>query len=73
MALQKENASPLMSERHLIRRERQIMDIVFRLAQASVMDIQAELPEPLTDAAILRMLSTLEEKSICAAGSMVEK
>ncbi len=51
-----------MSELHLSRRERQIMDIVFRLGQASVMDIQAELPDAPTDAAIRRMLKILEEK-----------
>ena len=51
-----------MSDLHLSRRERQIMDIVFRLGRASVVEIQAELPDAPTDAAIRRMLKILEEK-----------
>lgn len=44
------------------RRERQIMDIVFARGEATVRQIQAELPDPPTDMAVRRMLQILEEK-----------
>ena len=47
---------------HLSRRERQIMDIVFARGEATVRQIQAELPDPPTDMAVRRMLHILEEK-----------
>lgn len=47
---------------HLSRRERQIMDIVFANGEASVLEIQAELPDAPSTMAIRRMLSILEEK-----------
>jgi len=46
----------------LSRRERQIMDILFRLRSASAADVRAELPDPPTDSAVRTMLSRLEEK-----------
>jgi predicted transcriptional regulator len=47
----------------LSRRERQIMDIVFARGEATVRQIQAELPDPPTDMAVRRMLHILEEKA----------
>jgi predicted transcriptional regulator len=47
---------------HLSRRERQIMDIMFARGEATVRQIQAELPDPPTDMAVRRMLHILEEK-----------
>jgi predicted transcriptional regulator len=47
---------------HLSRRESQIMDILFAKGEATVRQIQAELPEPPTDMAVRRLLHILEEK-----------
>src|SRR3954465_15593422 len=44
------------------RRERQIMDIVYRLGKASVADVQKELPDPPTYSAVRGMLGLLEDK-----------
>ena len=44
------------------RRERQIMDIVYRLGRASAGEVQAELPDAPSNAAVRGMLRLLEEK-----------
>src|SRR5689334_22609752 len=44
------------------RRERQIMDVVFRLGKASVTDVRNELPDPPTYSAVRGMLRLLEQK-----------
>ena len=44
------------------RRERQIMDIVFRLGRASVSQVHAELPDPPSYSAVRAMLGFLEDK-----------
>lgn len=44
------------------RRERQIMDIVFRLGRATVAQVLEELPDPPTYSAVRGMLRLLEEK-----------
>jgi predicted transcriptional regulator len=44
------------------RRERQIMDIVYRLGKASVTDVRNELPDPPTYSAVRGMLRLLETK-----------
>lgn len=44
------------------RRERQIIDIVYRLGRASVSEVQQELPDPPTYSAVRGMLNLLEEK-----------
>src|SRR5262245_55981144 len=54
---------PMAQLQHLSRRERQIMDIIFARGEATVRQIQAELPDPPTDMAVRRMLHILEEKS----------
>src|SRR3954452_2310616 len=46
------------------RRERQIMDIVFRLGRASAAEVLAELPDPPTYTAVRGMLRWLEEKGL---------
>jgi predicted transcriptional regulator len=43
------------------RRERQIMDIVFRLGRASVSQVLAELPDPPSYSAVRAMLGFLED------------
>src|SRR5262245_27299845 len=52
----------MAKQHHHSRRERQIMDIVFARGEATVRQIQAELPDPPTDMAVRRMLHILEEK-----------
>jgi BlaI family transcriptional regulator, penicillinase repressor len=44
------------------RRERQIMDIVFKLGRASVSQVQSELPDPPSYSAVRAMLGFLEDK-----------
>ena len=47
---------------HLSRRERQIMDIIYRAGQASAAEVLEELPEPPSYSAVRAMLRLLEEK-----------
>jgi predicted transcriptional regulator len=44
------------------RRERQIVEILYRLGKASVADVLAELPDPPSYSAVRGMLTLLEEK-----------
>ncbi len=47
---------------HLSRRERQIMDIVYELGQASVKEVEAKLPNAPSYSAIRAMIAKLEKK-----------
>lgn len=47
---------------NLGRRERQIMEVVFRLGRASASEVQAALPDPPSYSAVRGMLRLLEEK-----------
>jgi len=49
-------------DQDLSRRERQIMNVLFRLGSASVVEIAAELPDPPSDTAIRTFLRILEDK-----------
>lgn len=46
----------------LSRRERQIVDALFRLGRASAAEVRAELPEPPSYSAVRALLRILEEK-----------
>ncbi len=46
----------------LSRRERQIMDIVYRLGAATASEVTAELPDPPSYSAVRAMLRILEDK-----------
>jgi predicted transcriptional regulator len=46
----------------LSRRERQVMDVLFRLGRATAAEVQAELPEAPGYSAVRAHLRTLEEK-----------
>ena len=46
----------------LSRRERQIMDVIFRLGRATAAQVHAELPDPPHAAAVRTLLRILEEK-----------
>lgn len=54
----------LYQEAELSRRERQIMDVVYRLGSATVADIVAELPDPPTRGALRRTLKLMEGKNL---------
>jgi predicted transcriptional regulator len=47
----------------LSRRERQIMDLVFALGEATVNQVAERLPDPPTPMAVRRMMHILEEKN----------
>jgi BlaI family transcriptional regulator, penicillinase repressor len=53
---------PSTPAQDLGRRERQIVDIVYRLGRASVADVRSELPDPPSYSAVRGMLNLLEEK-----------
>ena len=46
----------------LSRRERQIMDVVYRLGKASVSDVLERIPEPPSYSAVRALMRILEEK-----------
>ena len=50
------------SQVNLSRRERQIMDIVYKLGRATAADVQASLPDPPSYSAVRALLRILEEK-----------
>jgi BlaI family transcriptional regulator, penicillinase repressor len=47
---------------NLSRRERQIMDVIYRKGEASAAEVLAEIPEPPSYSAVRAMLRVLEEK-----------
>jgi BlaI family penicillinase repressor len=49
-------------EKGLSRRERQIMDVIYRRGRATAADVLAELPDPPSYSAVRAMLRVLEEK-----------
>ena len=50
------------THRHLARRERQIMDIIYRHGQATAAEVLAALPDPPTYSAVRALLRILEDK-----------
>ncbi len=50
------------SPQNLSRRERQIMDIIYRRGKATAADVRADLPDPPSYSAVRAMLRILEEK-----------
>lgn len=53
-----------ISPHQLSRRERQILDILFRLKEASAVQVLELLPDPPGNAAVRKWLSTMEEKGL---------
>ena len=53
---------PKQSHVNLSRRERQIMDVVYRLGQASAADVLENMPDPPGYSAVRTMLRLLEDK-----------
>lgn len=52
----------MIAHLHLSRRERQIMDVLFKIGRATAAEIQAEMPDPPSYSAVRAQLRTLEEK-----------
>lgn len=52
----------LNDQQALSRRERQIMDLLYRLSRATAAEIHAALPDPPSYSAVRAMLRVLEEK-----------
>ena len=50
------------SQKNLSRRERQIMDIIYQLGQASAAEVLENLPDPPSYSAVRAMLKILEDK-----------
>ncbi|MDB4545726.1 BlaI/MecI/CopY family transcriptional regulator, partial [Akkermansiaceae bacterium] len=46
------------------RRERQILDILYRLGEATAQDVLEELPDPPSYSAVRALLATLENKEM---------
>lgn len=49
-------------DRHLSRRERQIMDVLFRMGRATAAEVQREMAEAPSYSAVRAQLRTLEDK-----------
>ncbi len=56
-------------EKGLSRRERQVMDILFRLGQASAQEVMDALHDPPSYSATRALLSTLEQKNLIVVHS----
>jgi BlaI family transcriptional regulator, penicillinase repressor len=50
--------------RHLSRRERQIMDVVYELGSATAAEVRQKIPDPPSYSAVRAMLRVLEQKGI---------
>jgi predicted transcriptional regulator len=55
---------PHASPEALSRRERQVMDIIFRRGEATVAEVMADLPDPPTYSAVRSVLRILAEKNM---------
>ena len=51
---------------HLTRRERQIMDVLYRDGEATVADVMAQMPDPPSYSAVRATMNVLEERDTCA-------
>ena len=47
---------------HLSRRERQIMDVIYEVRQATVAEVRSRLPDPPSYSAVRALLGVLEQK-----------
>jgi len=54
------------SQVHLTRRERQIMDVVYRLGRATAAEVLTEMPDPPGYSSVRTLLRLLEAKASCA-------
>jgi predicted transcriptional regulator len=56
--------NPIMKhdEQPMTRRERQIMDVIYKLGEATAAEVREHLPEPPSYSSVRKLLSILEEK-----------
>jgi predicted transcriptional regulator len=52
----------MLTRPQLSRRERQIMDVIYRLGRATAADVQSEIPDPPSYSAVRALLRVLESK-----------
>ncbi len=52
----------MKGQKNLSRREREIMDIIYRMGRASVAQVQEKMPDPPSYSAVRALLRVLEEK-----------
>lgn len=57
-----------LEEGHVSRRERQVMDILFRRGKATAEEVMNELPDPPGYSAVRALLATLEAKGLVKHG-----
>lgn len=57
-------AMQTLFDKGLSRRERQVMDILFRLGRATAQEVMEHLPDPPGYSAIRALLATLEQKQL---------
>lgn len=55
---------PGFETNQLTRRERQVMDILFRLGKGTAEEVLGEMPDPPSYSAVRAILSTLEQKQL---------
>ena len=53
---------PEQTQSNLSRRERQIMDVIYRMEKATAVDVMEKMPDPPSYSAVRAMLRVLEEK-----------
>ena len=53
-----------LEDGQISRRERQVMDILFRLGKATAQEVMAELPDPPSYSAVRALLVILEDKGL---------
>ena len=58
---------PTTAHLDLSRRERQIMEAIYRLGSATVSDVMAEMPDPPSYSAVRAMIGKLEAKGLSRA------
>jgi BlaI family penicillinase repressor len=51
-----------MTEKNLSRRERQIMNVLYKLGKATAAEVMEQLPDPPGNASVRKLLRILEEK-----------
>jgi predicted transcriptional regulator len=52
----------MVTKSQLTRRERQIMDVIYRLGRATAQDVQEQIPDPPSYSAVRALLRLLEER-----------
>jgi len=64
MALREQQKTGRLMQRGMSRRERQIMDVIYRLGEAGVTEVRDHLPDPPTYSAVRALVGLLEGKGL---------